>query len=82
MQNQQIIIYQTEDGNTSVNVLLEEDTVWLTQREMQDLFRQTKQNISLHLKNIFKEGELNRDTTVKDSLTVQLEGKHFNTYDR
>ena len=54
---------------------MEDETVWLTQAQMTDLFQSTKQNISLHINNIFKEGELIEDSTVKHSLTVQKEGK-------
>lgn len=70
----QIIIYQTTDGTTSIEVKLENDTIWLTQAHMQELFSQTKQNISLHINNIFKENELTKSATVKESLTVQKEG--------
>ena len=54
----ELIVYQTEDGQTSVDVRLEEDTVWLSQRQMVELFRKTKQSISLHIRNVFREGEL------------------------
>lgn len=70
----QIIIYQTTDGTTFIEVKLENDTIWLTQAQMQELFSQTKQNISLHINNIFKENELTKSATVKESLTVQKEG--------
>ncbi|WP_342333103.1 RhuM family protein [Pedobacter sp. FW305-3-2-15-E-R2A2] len=70
----QIIIYQTRDGTTSIEVKLENDTIWLTQAQMQELFNQTKQNISLHINNVFKENELTKSATVKNSLTVQKEG--------
>ena len=56
--NNQIIIYQTEDGQTQVDVRLENETVWLTQAQMVELFQTTKQNVSLHVGNVFKEGEL------------------------
>lgn len=75
MENNQIVIYQTPDGETSIDVTFEQDTVWLTQSQMMELFQSSKQNISLHLNNIFKEGELGREGTVKESLTVQKEGK-------
>ncbi len=75
MENNQIIIYQTEDGETLIDVTLEQDTVWLSQSQMIELFKSSKQNISLHINNIFKEGELEREATVKESLTVQNEGK-------
>lgn len=69
-----IIIYQTEDGQASIEVRLENETVWLSQQQMGELFQQTKQNISLHINNIFKENELEKLSTVKESLTVQQEG--------
>ena len=69
-----IIIYQTQDGQTKIDVRIENETVWLTQNQMAELFQTTKQNISLHIKNIFEEGELTEDSTVKDYLTVQNEG--------
>jgi len=69
-----IIFYKDDTNNTQIEVRLEDETVWLTQAHMQGLFRQTKQNISLHINNIFNEGELARDSTVKDSLTVREEG--------
>ena len=54
----EIILYQTADGRTSIDVKLENETVWLTQAQMAMLFETTKQNISLHINNVFKEGEL------------------------
>jgi hypothetical protein len=79
MTNDQIIIYQTEDGSTSVNVMLNQDSVWLTQSQMQDLFAQTKQNISLHIGNVFKEEELAHHAVVKESLTTAKDGKKYKT---
>ena len=73
MENE-IIIYQTQDGQTKIDVRIENETVWLSQNQMGELFQTTKQNISLHIKNIFEEGELSEDSTVKDYLTVQNEG--------
>ena len=70
----EILIYQTEGGNTRIEVRLESEDVWLSQMQMAVLYQTTKQNISLHLKNIFKEGELAEELTVKNYLTVQLEG--------
>ena len=70
----QILIYQTEKGQTKLEVRLEEETVWLTQKNMAELYQTTKQNISLHVKNIYEEGELQENPTVKESLTVQKEG--------
>jgi len=75
MEENKIIIYQTEDGQTQIDVRLENETVWLTQAQMVELFQTTKQNISLHVGNVFKEGELEQEATVKEYLTVQKEGK-------
>ena len=71
----QFLVYATEDGLTKIEVRLEGDTVWLTQAHIAELFQTTKQNVSLHLQNIFAEGELESAATVKESLTVQTEGK-------
>lgn len=69
-----LILYTTEDGRSRITLRADLDTVWLTQLEMADLFDATKQNISLHLKNIFEDGEQDPGATVKESLTVQIEG--------
>lgn len=73
MQNE-IIIYQSEMLASHIEVRIEDETVWLTQLQMVDLFQSTKQNINLHINNIFKEGELYEFSTVKEYLTVQQEG--------
>lgn len=70
----EILLYQTESGDTKIEVRLENENVWLNQGQMAVLYQTTKQNISLHLKNIYNEGELSEDLTVKDYLTVQQEG--------
>ena len=70
----QILIYQTEGGKTKIKVPLRDETVWLAQKLIAELFRTTKQNISLHIRNIYDEGELTPDSTVKEYLTVQKEG--------
>lgn len=70
----QVILYTSEDGKSQIQLRANEQTVWLTQLEMAELFDATKQNISLHLKNVFEDGELDLAATVKDSLTVQTEG--------
>lgn len=72
--NNNIIIYQTDDGLTKIDVKLENETVWLSQQQMAELYDTTKQNISLHIKNIFEEKELFEDSTVKEFLKVQKEG--------
>jgi hypothetical protein len=68
------ILYTTEDGKSQIKLLTENQSVWLTQLEMAELFNATKQNISLHLKNLFDDEELDPVATVKASLTVQTEG--------
>ena len=73
--NNQIVIYQSEDGQTQVDVRLENETVWLTQAQMVELFQTTKQNVSLHVGNVFREGELEEKSTVKEYLTVRKEGE-------
>lgn len=78
----QIIIYQTENGETKLNVRFQDETVWLTQKLMAELFQTTSQNITIHLKNIFEEGELEEDATCKDFLQVQKEGNRVTLNDR
>lgn len=70
----EIIIYQSKGGITMVNVKVENETVGLSINQMTELFQTTKQNISLHIQNIFEEGELQEEATVKKYLTVQKEG--------
>ncbi|MDT0647961.1 virulence protein RhuM/Fic/DOC family protein [Zunongwangia sp. F260] len=70
-----IEIYKTPDGISQVEVKFEEESVWLSQQQMATLFEQTKQNISLHIRNCYNEGELEKQATVKEYLTVQKEGK-------
>jgi hypothetical protein len=74
MPNSQIIIYRTENGQTKLDVRLENETVWLTQKLMAELFQTTPQNITIHLKNIYEESELSEEATCKDFLQVQKEG--------
>jgi hypothetical protein len=71
---QRLILYQTEDGRTKIEVRLQDESVWLTQAQMAWLFDTTKQNIGLHIKNILEEHELSDEATVKDYFTVQKEG--------
>jgi hypothetical protein len=75
----ELILYTTEDGRSQIKLRAEQQTVWLTQLEMAELFDATKQNISLHLKNVFKDGELSADSVVKDSLTTAADGKRYRT---
>lgn len=73
--NGQIAIYQTADGRTQIDVRFEQDSVWLTQRQMSEVFDTTPENILMHLKNIFRDAELDENATAKDFLAVQTEGK-------
>lgn len=75
----QLILYTSDDGLAQVQLRAEQDTVWLTQLEIAELFNATKQNISLHLKNIFEDGELDEISVVKDSLTTASDGKRYTT---
>ena len=72
-----ILLYQTADGKTSLTVEVKDDTVWLSQTQMAELFGKTKQSVSLHIRNIFKEGELVEEAVVKDSLTTAADGKKY-----
>jgi hypothetical protein len=74
MENNKIIIYGTVDGQTKIEVKLENDTVWLSQRQMAELLDCSIDNISLHLKNIFFEQELDEKSTTEESSIVQKEG--------
>jgi len=74
MSNSQIIIYQTENGETKLDVRLQDETIWLPQKAMAELFQTTPQNITIHLKNIYEEDELKEVATCKDFLQVQKEG--------
>jgi len=80
-QKSEIILYQSTNGQTKIDVRLENETVWLNQKQMAELFQTTVPNINMHLKNIFDEGELNPEATIQNSLIVRLEGKrHVNRY--
>lgn len=76
MQNKsEILLYQTENGQTKLEVKLEDETVWLSQKQMSELFQKSKATISEHISNVFKEGELEEISTVRKFRTVQREGK-------
>ena len=74
-QQSQFLIYQTDDGRVKIDVRFEAETVWLTQPMMADLFQTTQQNISLHINNIYEEGELPPEATHKEYLSVRQEGR-------
>ena len=75
----ELILYRTEDGKTAIQLRAVDGTVWLTQAEIAALFDTTKQNVSLHLKNITAEGELTEAAVVKESLTTAADGKAYST---
>jgi hypothetical protein len=75
----EMLIYQNEDGSVKLKVRFEDENIWLTQQLMAELFETTKQNVGLHLKNIFNEGELNPDSVVKESFTTAADGKQYKT---
>lgn len=74
-----IIIYENQEGDIKIDVRLQEETVWLTQKRIGELFNTSKQNISYHLTNIFKEGELDENSVVKEILTTAADGKNYPT---
>ena len=73
----EMIIYQTEDGLTKVNVTFEADTVWLSLDQMAELFQRDKSVISRHIRNIFADGELVRDSVVAKNATTAADGKSY-----
>ena len=79
LEDPSILIYQSEDRQTRIDVRLEDETVWLSQAQMSELFQVSKQNISLHVKNVFNEKELEENSVVKDFLTTAPDGKQYQT---
>ena len=71
----EVIIYQTDEGDTKIDVRFVDETVWLTQAQLVELFQSSKANISEHIKNIYDEGELDEESTVRKFRTVQIEGE-------
>lgn len=78
--NGEIVIYQSEDGLTNIDVKLEDETIWLSQEQLVNLYQTSKANVSEHIKNIFEEGELDRDTVVRKFRTTASDGKNYNVY--
>lgn len=72
-----MVVYHSEDDAVQLEVQLSDETVWLTQQQMMLLFETSKQNISLHINNIFREGELVKSAVVKDYLTTAADGKSY-----
>lgn len=77
--NSQLIIYQTESGETKIDVRLEDETVWLTQKLMAELFGTSIPNINMHLKNCYEEGEIVENSVIKDFLITASDGKKYKT---
>lgn len=77
MSAQNLIIYNTVDGLTSVSLLSKDGSVWMNQAQLAELFATSKQNISLHIENILEDNELIRDSVVKDYLTTAADGKNY-----
>jgi len=75
----QFLVYRAEDGRVQIEVRLENETVWLTQQHMADLFQSSKQNVGQHLKRIFEEGELTESSVVKNFFTTAADGKEYRT---
>ena len=75
----EILIYQTEDGHTKIDVKFEDETVWLTQAQLCELYQTSKSNISEHIKHIFEEGELEEISVVRKFRTTASDGKKYNT---
>lgn len=75
----EVLLYQTDDGRLQIQVRLENDTVWLTQANMLELFQSSKSNISEHIKHIFEEGELQEESVVRNFRTTASDGKEYNT---
>ena len=72
-----IVIYQSEDGNTRINVNLQDETVWLSQQQLVELYQTSKSNISEHIKHIFEEGELTESLVVRKFRTTAKNGKNY-----
>lgn len=79
MENSSILIYQTEDGKTKIETRLENETVWLTQAQLCELFQKSKSTISEHIKNVFEEGELDEISVVRNFRTTAADGKSYET---
>ena len=79
MPNSEILIYQNPDGKIKIDVRLEEETVWLTQSQLCELFQKSKATISEHIKNVFEEGELEESSVVRNFRTTAIDGKNYDT---
>ena len=80
MPENKVIIYTANDGKTKIDVKLEEETLWLTQAQMCELYQTSKSNVSEHIKHIFEEGELDKDSVVRNFRTTAADGKEYMVY--
>ena len=80
--NSETLLYLSDDGQLKIQVRLENETVWLTQADMVELFQSSKSNISEHIKHIFEEGELEENSVVKEYLTTAADGKNYEVNQR
>ena len=78
-QKGEILIYQNQQGSIKIDVRLNEETVWLTQNQLCELFQKSKATISEHIKNVFEEGELNENSVVRNFRTTATDGKNYDT---
>lgn len=74
MKESNILLYETEEGNVNVDVILKDETIWLTQKSMAEVFDCSSDNVSLHLKNIFEDNELDKNSTTEKISVVRKEG--------
>ncbi len=74
-----ILIYQSEDGRTHIDVRMEQETVWLTQQQMAELFQTSRTNVVEHIQHIYEDGELSQEATCRNIRQVQREGNHNHT---
>ena len=79
MENQGEVVLYNPDETIRLEVRMSDDTVWLTQAQMAELFQTTRNNVTLHIANIFKEGELVKNAVCKDSLLTAIDGKQYRT---
>jgi len=77
--NSEILLYQTDDGQVKIDVRLEDETIWLSQKQLAELFQTSIPNVNMHIKNVFEEGELLPNSVIKEFLTTASDGKNYRT---
>ena len=80
--NSEILIYQSENGMTKIDVKIVDETVWLTQAQLCELYQTSKSNVSEHIKHIFEEGELDQESVVRKFRTTGTDGKNYDYFSR